>query len=132
MATLDPYFGPHAGTLTVNVGFFQVASGSFTTFSNFQAVFAGSYSVIGHSGDFTLAVGLTDKNPTSTSGPCSITLSDKTDAAAKYQVNNAKLTITTTLNSTPIDVYAQDGATQIDNVQGQSITIRQSDGTEDV
>jgi hypothetical protein len=132
MATLNPYFGPHAGSLTISVGFFQIGSGSFTAFSDFQANFAGSYSVVGHDGSFTLAIGLTDQNPASASGPCKITLSDKTDAAATYKVNGSKLTITTSLIDTPIDVYVQDNGTQIDNIQGQSISIKQSDGAEDV
>ncbi len=123
MAKLDPYFGPHAGSLKIYVGIFSIGTGDFTAFSDFQAAFAGSYSAFGQSGTFAIAIGLTDQNPASTSGACQVTLNGKSDSAAKYQVNAQKLTITTALNDAPLDIYTNQNGTQVDNISGHSIWI---------
>lgn len=123
MAKLEPYFGPHTGALRIFVGIFQVGSGDFPTFTDYQAAFVGSYSAFGQSGTFTISIALTDQNPSSTSGPCQIILNGKTDKAAKYQVNGPKLTITTVLAETPLNIYPNQNGTQVDNISGHSIWI---------
>jgi monoamine oxidase len=126
VAKLGQFFGPHSGTLKIYLAHFPVGSGSFNAFGDFVAEFSGSYSTIFASGNFTIAVSLTDQSPTSSSGPCRLTLNDQTDNAATYAVGGAKLTITTSLNSTPFDIYVSQGGTQVDNVSGHNIWIGQS------
>jgi len=123
MSTLEPYFGPHAGSLKIYVGVFQVGSGSFTAFSDFQAQFAGTYNAFGQSGSFAIVISLTDRNPASTSGPSQVTLNGKTDTGAKYQADGQKLTVTTTLNTTPLEIYVSEEGTQVDNISGHNIWI---------
>jgi hypothetical protein len=123
MAKLGGFFGPHDGELKIYLGDFDIGSGAFGAFSDFAAKFAGSYDALGQSGTFTINVALTDQNPTSTSGPCTITLNDKTDSAAKYQANGQKLTVTTTLNDAPFDIYPSQNGTQIDNISDHNIWI---------
>jgi hypothetical protein len=123
MAKLDPYFGPHTGNQKIWVGFFSVGTGTFTQFSDFQAAFDGSYSAFGQSGTFDIQLALTDKNAGAQSGPCTITLNGKTDNAATYQADSEKLTITTTLNAEPIDIYTKQNGTQVDNISGHNLWI---------
>jgi hypothetical protein len=123
MAKLQPYFGPHAGTLKIYVASFDVGSGSFSAFADFQAAFAGSYDFLGQSGNFTIAINLSDQNGTSTSGPCQLTLNGQTDNTAMYKVNGKKLTFTTSLNDTPLDIYVKQKGTQVDNISGHNIWI---------
>lgn len=123
MAKLEPYFGPHTGPMNIWLGIFQVGSGSFPAFSDFQAQFDGSYSAFGQSGTFNMALSLTDRNAASTSGPCQVTLNNQTDNAATYQVSGPKLIVTTTLNDAPLDIYASQNGTQVDNLSGHNIWI---------
>jgi hypothetical protein len=125
MATLDRYFGTHTGTLKIYIGAFQIGTGSFEAFDDFHAEFTGSYVVLGQPGTLTIGIWLNDDNPGSSSGPCEITISGKTDDAATYRVNGPKLTLTTKLNDTPVDVYGSQGGTQIDGVSGHNIWIGQ-------
>lgn len=125
MEKLDPYFGTHAGNLNIYLAHFPVGSGSFGTFTDYLVQFAGSYSTIFSSGNFAIAIGLIDQNPASSSGPCKVTLNSQTDNAAIYSTNGQKLTITTSLNTTPFDFYVSQGGTQVDNVAGHSIWIGQ-------
>lgn len=125
MAKLASYFGPHSGLLKIYVFIAQIGSGSFQTFDDFQAKFVGSYEVGGQPGTFTIAISLTDHNPASASGGCEITLNDKTDKVATYHASGQKLTITTKLNDTPIDVYVSQGGTQVDRISGHNIWIGQ-------
>jgi hypothetical protein len=67
MAKLGQYFGPHTGSRNIYLGIFQVGSGSFPKFGDFQAEFDGSYSALGHSGTFKIGLNLTDHNAASTS-----------------------------------------------------------------
>ena len=123
MAKLDPYFGPHTGKLSIYIGPFCVGSGSFKTFEQFKAEFAGAYAVLGQSGTVLLKIRLADAGPANSSGSCEIVLNDKTDDAAQYRVNEKKLTFTTRLNDTPIDVYRSQGGTQVDGVSGHNFWI---------
>lgn len=123
MSTLTPYFGPHAGALKIYVGIFSVGTGQFTNFGDFLAIFTGSYSAFGQSGTFAIAIALTDQNAASTSGPCQVTLNGKVDSAATYQVGAQKLTITTLLNTVPLDIYVYQAGTQVDHISGHSIWI---------
>ncbi len=123
MATLDPYFGKHTGACKIYLSSYSVGSGNFQTFTSTQMDFAGSYQVFLISGNFTIEIKLTDNNPAAASGPCEITLNGQTDSAATYQVNGQKLTFTTNLNPTPIDIYASQGGTQVDNVSGHDLWI---------
>jgi hypothetical protein len=132
MAKLDPFFGPHAGSLQIYVASFSVGSGKFTAFSDYQADFTGSYSFLFQSGNITIAIGLSDQNAASTSGPCKISLNGNTDAAANYLVIGQRLRINTTLNDLPIDVYVSNGGTQVDNVSGHNIWIGSSVSTPQV
>jgi hypothetical protein len=109
--------------LNIYVSIFPIGSGSFTTFSDFQAKFVGSYTVAGQPGSFAIEIKLTDHNPTSTSGHCEVMLNGNMDNAATFRVSGQKLTITTHLNSTPIDVYVGQGGTQVDNISGHNIWI---------
>jgi hypothetical protein len=123
MAKLGPYFGTHTGNLIIHAGPFQVGSGHFTTFSDFEAGFAGTYSFLGQNGTLMLNIKLTDNNPASTTGPCSVTLNAATDNAGIYSADGQKLTLTTTLNNTPVQIYASGGGTQIDNISGHNVWI---------
>ena len=123
MAKLETYFGPHTGPMKIYLGIFQVGSGSFSAFSDFQAQFAGSYSALGHSGTFNIGVNLTDQKPENNSGPCEIALNNQTDNAATYQVSGQKLIVATTLNNTPLEIYASQDGTQVDNISDHNIWI---------
>jgi len=123
MAKLGGYFGPHTGQLKIDLWSWQVGSGAFGAFGDFNCKFTGSYSALGQSGTLILGLALTDQNPASASGPCTVTLNDKTDSAARYQANGEKLTITTTLNTTPLDIYPSQGGTQIDNISNHNVWI---------
>jgi hypothetical protein len=123
MAKLPAYFGPHTGKLQIYVAGFDIGSGSFSAFADFNAAFAGSYDFLGQSGQFTIAINLSDQNGTSASGPCQVTLNGQTDNAATYKVNGKKLTFTTSLNDTPLDIYVKQKGTQVDNISGHNIWI---------
>ncbi len=123
MTTLSAHFGPHAGEMRIFVGIFDVGNGSFDSFGEFDAKFGGAYDFLGQSGTFNIGVKLGDTNPASPSGPCELTLNDKTDNAATYQVNADKLVVTTTLNDAPVNVYPHQGGTQIDGISGHSFWI---------
>lgn len=123
MAQLSAHFGGHAGPMKIWVGFFEVGSGAFTLFNDTEAEFAGSYQAFGQAGTFSLSVRLTDHNPPATSGQCEIMLNGDADAAAKYEVHGAKLTVATTLNPTPVSVYRNEGGTQIDGMSGHDLWI---------
>ena len=126
MAKLSTHFGPHIGSLKIYVGFFNVGSGSFTTFSDTDAEFAGSYQTFLAAGTFNIRVLLTDNNADAIAGPCEITLNESVDTTAKYEVHGAKLMIATTLNQTPVAIYLNQGGTQIDNISGHNVWIGQS------
>jgi hypothetical protein len=123
MAKLSPYFGVHAGPLKIWVGFFKVGSGTFKLFNDTEADFAGSYNAFGQAGTFNLRVRLADPNPTAVSGRCEVTLNGSADSAAKYEVHGSKLTVATTLNSTPVAVYRNESGTQIDGISGHNLWI---------
>jgi hypothetical protein len=123
MATLDANFGPHAGNLKIYVGFFNVGKGTFPAFGQFEATFDGSYSAFGQSGTFDIKLLLSDKNAGAPNGPCAITLNGKTDGAAQYQADGSKLTITTTLNDAPIEIYRSQNGTQVDGISGHNLWI---------
>jgi hypothetical protein len=126
MAKLSAHFGPHTGSLSIFVGFFNVGSGSFVAFSDTEAEFAGSYRTFLTAGDFNIRILLTDDNPNATAGPCEITLNGNVDTTAKYEVHGAKLVIATTLNEMPVAIYPNQGGTQIDNISGHNVWIGQS------
>jgi hypothetical protein len=120
MAKLQPYFGPHAGTLKIYVASFDVGSGSFSAFADFQAAFAGSYDFLGqfHDRDQSLRPKwhkYIRTVPTHLNG--------QTDNTATYKVNGKKLTFTTSLNDTPLDIYVKQKGTQVDNISGHNIWI---------
>jgi hypothetical protein len=123
MATLKPYFGPHTGPRKIYLGIFEVGSGSFPNFSDFQTEFDGSYAAFGHSGTFKIALNLTDHNAASTSGPCQVTLNGKADNAASYQIDSPKLVVKTSLNDTPLEIYQSQNGTQVDNISDHNIWI---------
>ena len=123
MAKLTTYFGPHSGVLRVYVGMFKVGSGEFSSFDDFHAAFSGSYKVFGKSGTLSLDVKLTDQQPDSTSGACEINLNNQTDNSAQYHVGDEKLTLTTKLNQTPIEVYVAQGGTQFNGVSDHNLWI---------
>ena len=125
MAKLATYVGTHDGSQKIYVGPFSVGAGQFKTFGDFQMEFEGSYKFFGKSGDFAIAVSLTDQQANNASGPCTVTLNGTTDSGAQYQTGNSTLTITTKLNDTPIDLYVKDGGTQVDNVSGHKLWIGQ-------
>jgi hypothetical protein len=123
MAKLSPYFGVHAGPLKIWVGFFEVGSGTFRVFDDTEADFTGSYEAFGQAGTFSLRVRLADRNPTAVSGQCEVALNGNSDVAAKYEVHGAKLTVATTLNSTPVAVYRNERGTQVDGISGHNLWI---------
>lgn len=125
MAKLSPHFGSHVGSLKIYVGFFEVGLGRFTTFSETEAEFSGSYQAFGTAGAFNIRIRLTDNDTAATSGPCEVTLNESMDATAKYEVHGAKLMIVTTLNRTPVAIYLNQGGTQIDNISGHNLWIGQ-------
>ena len=123
MAKLGGFFGPHNGALKIYVWSWQIGSGSFGAFSDFDCQFAGSYNAMGQSGTLKLGLVLTDRNPTSASGPCTVTLNDRADSTATYQTSGNKLTITTTLNNAPLAIYVSQNGTQIDNISDHNVWI---------
>lgn len=115
MATLDSFAGPHSGKMQIYVyGWINnyVGTGAFTTFDTFQAAFSGHYDYLGFKGEITVSLELTDRNPAATYGPCTVTLLGNTDHNASYQVNGQYLTIDTTLNSKPFNIYSRAGGTE--------------------
>lgn len=50
-------------------------------------------------------------------------LNGQTDNTATYKVNGKKLTFTTSLNDTPLDIYVKQKGTQVDNISGHNIWI---------
>ena len=58
---------------------FEIGSGRFKSFSDFEAEFAGRYDFLGQSGTVNLKIKLADQNPDNRSGACEITLNDKSD-----------------------------------------------------
>jgi hypothetical protein len=125
MATLGPFAGPHQGNLRIwaQILLAYVGNGRFTYFEDYRAEFQGSYQVFSQSGNITIGVELSDRNPTAASGQCVVSLNGKTDNAASYQANGNKLTITTALNNTGIDMYSYENGTQFDNVSGHNFWI---------
>ena len=123
MAKLGPFFGPHDGQMRIFAGLFQVGSGTFTQFADYQVGFSGTYSFLGQNGAIILQLQLTDANPTSQSGPCSISINNQSDNAATYNVAGQQLSITTTLNSTPVTIYSSQNGTQINNISGHNAWI---------
>jgi len=122
MAKLGGYIGAHDGTLNIKA-FFNIGTGQFSTLSDYQLGFNGAYEFMGQSGHFGLAIKLTNQNAQETGGPCAITLNGTFDNNATYQAHNGKMTITTALNDTPIDLYVKNGGTQVDNISGHDLWI---------
>lgn len=125
MAKLTKFIGPHDGQLKIYVGMWNVGSGRFKSCKDFELEFSGSYQAFGQSGEFAIAIQLTDQNPQSSSGPCSVTLNGTTDTDAEYSVAGERLTITTALNNAPIDLYVKQTGTQVDNISGHNLWIGQ-------
>ncbi|HVZ53780.1 MAG TPA: hypothetical protein VG986_17565 [Pseudolabrys sp.] len=123
MAKLTPYVGTHSGDLKIWVALFDIGSGQFKNFGDYQMEFQGSYDFAGQSGSFDIAVSLTDQQPNSPSGPCTVTLNGNTDTGAHYQTQNGKLTVTTALNQVPIDLHVKGSGTQVDNISGHNLWI---------
>jgi hypothetical protein len=118
---LAKYFGDRTGTLKIYLGFFSVGWGTFTTFTDTQMTFSGSYDAFGQSGTFTLSIQL--PNQPTPSGTCELTLNTKSDNAAQYQTAGNVLMLVTTLNPTPIKIYPNHGGTQVDGVSGHNFWI---------
>lgn len=118
MATLSDFLGPHAGNMRIFIYMGpicpEVGSGSFTEVSDFVARFAGTYDYLSLKGKVNVAVELKDHDPKAPTGPCSITVMEKTDRAASYRVQGDKLVVTTTLNAKPIEVYVYKKGTEFD------------------
>ena len=125
MAKLSDFFGTHTGTLKIYVAGFDIGTGQFRTFGDFEAEFDGSYQFAGRSGGFSIAIALTDQNSEISSGSCTVSLNGSNDATAQYQVHESKLRITTALNDHPIDLYKRIGGTQVDNISGHNLWIGQ-------
>ena len=123
IASLGSYFGNHAGDMAIWVAPFRVGKGRFQTFTDFQAAFTGSYAFLGQHGTLAITVKLTDEKPEQSTGPCQLTLNDKTDDAAKYSIVGQKIVLTTKLNATPVDIYKNQGGTQIDNISNHNVWI---------
>jgi hypothetical protein len=123
MAKLSVYFGNHSGALKIYVGFFPVGSGAFTVLNDHEVDFAGSYQAFGQVGTFAIRIRLADGSQAAASGSCEVTLNGNTDASAKYEVHGVKLTISTTLNLTPVAVYRNQNGTQIDSISGHNLWI---------
>jgi hypothetical protein len=115
MAKLGMHFGTHGGSLKIYVGIFQVGSGTFTAFDNSEIDFTGSYQPFGQPAP-SASASTSLRNPAATSGACEVTLNASTDSAANYEVDGTKLTTGTTLNPTPVTIYASQGGTQIDGI----------------
>ncbi len=123
MATLDPYFGKHAGQLQIYVSKFPIGNGSFGAFANFQATFTGSYTLFFQQHQLQLAIALTDKDVKAVNGPCELTMNGQVDKKETYQTNNGKMTIRTALAQTPIVVYQSQAGTQLDGLDGHNAWI---------
>ena len=121
MATLPPFFA--SGTTTGSnekievkiIIWDNVGSGSFTSFSTFQATFQGQIDSIFFKGSLNISLELTDQNPGASSGPASITVNGLSDGSATYQVNSNQISVNATLGgkSETITFYAGDGGTYI-------------------
>ena len=117
MATLNPFIGQTSGPLEICLLSQDVGSGTVTSQTDFEIAFSGSFSIFGESGSITFSIALTDQNPDTTSGPCTITVNGNTDANASYSVVDDELNITTSLQpGTTLLVYQDDNGTEIEDV----------------
>lgn len=121
MATLPPFFASGTGTgsnekIEVKVIIWDnVGSGTFSSFSTFQAAFQGQISNIFYNGPLNLSLALTDQNPGASSGPASISVNNLSDSNAQYQVNGSQISVNANLGGKPetITFYAGGGGTYI-------------------
>lgn len=84
MATIDPPFGKlslgnHALQASLPlIGWKTLGQCTITKNDSYTFAASGSYNALGHSGTFDFTLVLPDKNPSATSGPCTITMSGHT------------------------------------------------------
>ena len=95
MATLAQPFGPvkpgaHALQASM-LGWHTIGSCMVTANSDYQFAANGNYNVLGHSGNFDMALTLDDRNPASTTGPCTIVNAGQT-VRGTYAVNGQTMT----------------------------------------
>ena len=119
MATLTQFLGPTSGTLEIYlyVSSEFIGTGTVTSSNEFELTFSGSYSFLGDSGQINFSIALTDQDPNSTSGTCTIVLNDDSDSGATYTVDATELVITTSLQEgTQLFVYPYENGTEIDDL----------------
>ena len=96
MATLHPPFdkltpGTHSIQIWAILKWANVGTCNITENSGFTFAANGNYNALGHSGTFNLVAVLTDSDPTSATGPCSITSNGQTSTAT-YSRNGDSIT----------------------------------------
>jgi hypothetical protein len=123
LAILGPFFGSQSGNLTIYVAHFPIGTGTFQAIDRFQARFSGSYKTFFQTHPLNLMIKLSDQDASSASGPCQITFNDKVDTSATYKTSRGKITFSTSLAQSPIDVYRSQGGTQIDGLDGHDAWI---------
>jgi len=70
-----------------------------------------------------LSIKLSDQAINAGSGSCQIIVDDKVDNSARYQTEDKKITFSTSLAQSRIDVYRSQGGTQIDGLDGHNAWI---------
>ena len=88
MATLPPFFasGTTSGSnekIEVKIIIWDnVGSGTFSSFSTFQAAFQGQIDSIFFKGPLNISLALTDQNPGASSGPASFRVHNRSESHA--------------------------------------------------
>jgi hypothetical protein len=115
MATLSSITGNlKAGQHDLQVSFFlgwhKVGTCSIQTNSQYEFSASGNYSVLGHNGNFNVDLKLTDKNPSATSGPCTVTNAGQTTVGT-YQSTGTSI------------VFSGDGHTVTVSADASGVTL---------
>jgi hypothetical protein len=121
MAILRRFFGSGTDGSPDRIQFWRgiywktIGSGEFTSFDDFSMSFKGRPG----SGDASMSIDLTDKDPFAQSGPCILKTYFGADPNATHQIKGNDLVINTSLQKQPISIhpyYRQDG-TELNNIQ---------------
>jgi len=118
MATLSQFIGQTSGILEIYLYALSesIGTGTASGVTDFALSFSGNYTVFGSSGQISFSIALSDQDPSSTSGYCTVSVDGNTDDNATYAVDGEYLAITTSLQADVIYVYVSGDGTGIDDI----------------